>query len=257
LGWCLAHHGLRTIGGVEHERPNGDAGSDSPVITDGREANSATAERARHHRLAPASRQPAKDERVDDGRHTAARASRSVRIGVGVCDEHEIVRAGLIASLHADRGLMVRTIALEQVADDGVDVAIVSGKAARERLFRCPIVIVSDESEASSNALAGNDVAGVLQRRSLTVSQLLVTVRAAAAGLRIEARSEAGAGAELDPRGLRVLELIADGCTTREIAALMNYSERTIKKLINELEDRLGTRTRAQTVAYAMRRGLL
>jgi DNA-binding NarL/FixJ family response regulator len=227
------------------------------VITDGREANSATAGRARHPRLATAPRQPAKDERVNDGRQAGHRGGRSVRISVGVCDEHEILRAGLIASLHADRALTVRTIAPEQVADDGVDVAIVSGKAARERLFGCPIVIVSDESEAPSNALAGNDVAGLLQRRSLTVSQVLVTVRAAAAGLRIEARSEDASGAELDPRGLRVLELIADGCTTREIAALMNYSERTIKKLINELEDRLGTRTRAQTVAYAMRRGLL
>ncbi len=227
------------------------------MTTDGREASSAIAERARHRRLATGSRQAAKDERVDDGQHTSHRGGRSVRISVGVCDEHEILRAGLIASLNADRALTVRTIMPEQVADDEVDVAIVSGKAARERLFRCPIVIVSDESEAPSNALAGNDVAGVLQRRSLTVSQVLVTVRAAAAGLRIEARTENGSSAELDPRGLRVLELIADGCSTREIAALMNYSERTIKKLINELEDRLGTRTRAQTVASAMRRGLI
>ena len=37
----------------------------------------------------------------------------------------------------------------------------------------------------------------------------------------------------------------------------MSYSERTIKKLITLLQDRFDTRSRAQTVAEAIRRGLI
>jgi DNA-binding NarL/FixJ family response regulator len=174
-----------------------------------------------------------------------------------VCEEHEILRAGLLALLAEDRVLAVTAMLPEQITEHVVDVAIVSSKAACGARFQCPIVIVSDENEAPTNAVVGNDVAGVLRRDSLTVSQLLASVHAAAVGLRLQAQFGNGSDAALDPRAVRVLELIADGCSTREIATSMNYSERTIKKLINELEDRLQARTRAQTVAHAMRRGLI
>ena len=55
----------------------------------------------------------------------------------------------------------------------------------------------------------------------------------------------------------RVLELMADGCSTREIAVRMSYSERTIKKVITNLHCSLAARNRAQVVAQAIRRGLL
>jgi DNA-binding NarL/FixJ family response regulator len=179
------------------------------------------------------------------------------RISVAVCEEHEILRAGLVASLNEDRALRVTAAPAEQIAETDVDVAIVSSKTARQERFRCPIVVCSDEPEAHGNAFVGNDVAGVLHRGSLTVSQLLATVHAAAAGLRVQAKLGDGSEEGLNPRALRVLELIAEGCSTREMAARMNYSERTIKKLITELEARLQARTRAQIVAHAIRGGLI
>jgi DNA-binding CsgD family transcriptional regulator len=51
--------------------------------------------------------------------------------------------------------------------------------------------------------------------------------------------------------------LIANGHSTREIADRMSYSERTIKKLITGLEERLNARSRAHVVALAIRRGLI
>ena len=192
-----------------------------------------------------------------DGPLFSPRGNGNARISVAVCEEHEILRAGLVALLAEDRALEVTAVGPEQIADNDVDVAIVSSKAARNERFQCRIVICSDEPEARASAFAGNDVAGVLHRGSLTVSQLLATVHAAAAGLRVQAQLGNGSHTALDPRAVRVLELMADGCSTREIAMLMNYSERTIKKLITELEDRLQTRTRAQTVAHAIRRGLI
>jgi DNA-binding NarL/FixJ family response regulator len=174
-----------------------------------------------------------------------------------VCEEHEVLRAGLLALLAEDRVLAVTAMVPGQITEHDVDVAIVSSKAACGARFQCPIVIVSGENEPPTSAVVGNDVAGVLRRDSLTVSQLLASVHAAAVGLHLQAQFGNGSDATLDPRAVRVLELIADGCCTREIASSMNYSERTIKKLINELEDRLQARTRAQTVAHAMRRGLI
>jgi DNA-binding NarL/FixJ family response regulator len=226
-------------------------------IRDGREANLAHDTRSRSRRLTAELPRTPDSLRLDERPGAGHPGVRSRRISVAVCEEHEILQAGLVALLTEDRTLAVKVTVPEQIAGHDVDVAVVSSTAARDASFQCPIVIVSDQPEAPPSAVLGNDVAGVLHRRSFTVSQLLATVHAAAAGLRIQAQHENGSRAALDPRTLRVLELIADGCSTREIATLMNYSERTIKKLISELQDRLQARTRAQIVAHAMRRGLI
>ncbi len=52
-----------------------------------------------------------------------------------------------------------------------------------------------------------------------------------------------------------VLELLADGYTTREIAQRMAYSERTIKNILQAITSRLRVRNRTQAVAHALRNG--
>ena len=69
----------------------------------------------------------------------------------------------------------------------------------------------------------------------------------------------------LTPRGLSfygltsrerdVLQLIADGHSTREVAAHLAYSERTIKNVLQDLTLRLNVRNRTQAVAHAVRQG--
>jgi DNA-binding NarL/FixJ family response regulator len=69
----------------------------------------------------------------------------------------------------------------------------------------------------------------------------------------------------LTPRGLSfagltgrehdVLQLIADGMSTREVATRLAYSERTIKNVIQDLTLRLNVRNRTQAVACAVRNG--
>ena len=71
----------------------------------------------------------------------------------------------------------------------------------------------------------------------------------------------------LDPRGfilaglsereIEVLRLVADGLDTREIAARLCYSERTVKNVLHEVITRLQLRNRAHAVAYAVREGLI
>jgi DNA-binding NarL/FixJ family response regulator len=67
-------------------------------------------------------------------------------------------------------------------------------------------------------------------------------------------------GAENRPltrRELRVLSLLAEGDSTREIAHELSYSERTVKNIVHELRRKLDGRTRAHTVALAARRGII
>ena len=69
----------------------------------------------------------------------------------------------------------------------------------------------------------------------------------------------------LEPRGLSfagltqrerdVLELVADGLSTREVALKLSYSERTIKNILQDLTVRLNLKNRTQAVAYAVRNG--
>jgi DNA-binding NarL/FixJ family response regulator len=175
-----------------------------------------------------------------------------------VVEEHEIVRYGLVACLAEDRGLDVRVATADALDEQDVDIAIVSSEAAGGHRFPCPIVVCSDNARGPRGVAVGNNVVGMLYRRSLTVAQLRATVHAAAAGLRVNAHDSTERTAEaLDPRALRLLELIAAGHSTREIAGEMGYSERTIKKLITGLETHMQARSRAQVVAEAIRRGLI
>ena len=260
---AIGHHGRCRVGPcicteARHgDRPTTCASRAVAVIRDGSDNGLAHSARSRSRPLKPElPRNTADGVALEERAAVAERIIRNRTISIAVCDEHEVLQAGLVALLAEDRALAVKVAAPEQIVDHEIDVAVVSREAARSASFPCPIVIVTDQPEAPFGAV-GNDVLGVLNRRSLTASQLRATVHAAAAGLRIQTQPGDGAQAPLDARSLRVLELIADGCSTREIATSMSYSERTIKKLINELQDHMQARTRAQAVAHAMRRGLI
>jgi DNA-binding NarL/FixJ family response regulator len=61
----------------------------------------------------------------------------------------------------------------------------------------------------------------------------------------------------LSQREIDVVGLVAEGLETREIAAKLSYSERTIKNVLQGLMLRLGLRNRPHVVAYAARQGYL
>lgn len=71
----------------------------------------------------------------------------------------------------------------------------------------------------------------------------------------------------LDPLGLTasglytrevdVLRLLADGHGTAEIAGRLNYSERTVKNIIQGLLTRMHLKNRSHAVAFALRNGLM
>jgi len=64
-------------------------------------------------------------------------------------------------------------------------------------------------------------------------------------------------GAELTPRQREVLQLVAEGKSTKEISALLNISTKTVEFHRNSLMDELGVRTTAELTRYALSRGII
>ncbi len=61
----------------------------------------------------------------------------------------------------------------------------------------------------------------------------------------------------LSPRQSQCLDLVRQGMTSQEIADLLGISRRTVDQYIAEAARRLGSRRRAQTVAEAVRLGMI
>jgi DNA-binding NarL/FixJ family response regulator len=169
-------------------------------------------------------------------------------IRVGIVDENEMFALGLRAALAGHPHIEVT---VDESVD--VDVAVVSAAAAGERRFSCPLVVCG---EAPHRLAEGNAVLAVLPRSTLTPEQLLASIQAAAAGLRVSP-SQVAVASRLDGRRLDVLRMLAAGADTREIAQHLGYSDRTIKSVIREIQLALGTRNRAQAVAEGVRQGLI
>lgn len=118
-------------------------------------------------------------------------------------------------------------------------------------------------------------VAAIVRRGEATPERMCTAIRAAATGdghlppdllgrlLQQVGGGQRGAAAAgmtfggLTQRELTVLRLLAEGCSTRDIARQLSYSERTIKNAIHDLVSRYQLRNRTHAVAFAVRNGLI
>jgi DNA-binding NarL/FixJ family response regulator len=178
---------------------------------------------------------------------------------VAVVEENEIFRRGLVACLEDDPSLDVGSVLSEPVRgavaaaiSRAVDVAVVSPRAARQSELNCALVVCAN---APFGAAGDDHVLALLPRNQLTSEQLAAAVHGAAAGLTIFRRDLSLP--RLDERRIRILRLLADGANTDEISQSLRYSERTIKGLVASIQIELGSRTRAQAVATAIRGELI
>lgn len=208
-----------------------------------------------------------------------------------IVDPHSIYRRGLVASLAVlDEVDQVREA--ESVKEAWLDaelpfsdlvivdhevlggpefVAQVS-EATDARVLVC--TARGDEDLVLASMRAG--AVGVLSKDVLTPASLSAAVRAAISGSGVMAPEalltllgaaqrgsrEGGGGGPGDARRLttreqRVLALIAEGHATREVAAQLCYSERTVKNVLHDVTTKLNARSRSQAVAFAVREGLI
>jgi two-component system, NarL family, response regulator DevR len=208
----------------------------------------------------------------------------AVTLGVFLLDDHEVVRAGLRSLFAAADDLVVvgeaGTVeeALARIPSTRPDVALLdvrlpdgSGiEVCREVRSRYPeIACVMLTSYADDEALFAAIMAGAAGYvlKQVGGSDLLDDIRRAGAGQslldpaladRVMARLREGPEedprlAGLTPQERRILDLIADGQTNRQIAATMYLAEKTVKNYVSNLLAKLGMERRTQAATFAAR----
>jgi DNA-binding NarL/FixJ family response regulator len=177
-------------------------------------------------------------------------------VRVGVVDEHEIFRRGLVVCLGEDPLATVVFEAPSGPVPHDLDVVVASPVALASNRFPCPVVLCAGAPGARAHVSGSSRVLAVLPRSTLTPEQLTGAIRAAAAGLQVN-ETAGSHPTRLDPRRLEVLRLLAQGAGTLEISRSLQYSERTIKTMVRDIEAELGARNRTQAVAEGIRLGLI
>jgi DNA-binding NarL/FixJ family response regulator len=207
-----------------------------------------------------------------------------VAIGVFLLDDHEVVRKGLRALLEACDDIEVVGEA-DTVADALVgipaaqpDVAILdvrlpdgSGvEVCREVRSNSPdVACVMLTSYADDEALIASIMAGAAGYvlKQVGSLDLLDTIRRAGAGEslldpaltdRVLERLREGPKtdprlASLTPQERKILDLIAEGYTNRQIAESLFLAEKTVKNYVSNLLAKLGMERRTQAATFAAR----
>lgn len=204
-----------------------------------------------------------------------------------VADDHAVVRHGLRLLLDREPDLTVAAEAADgaQAVDlavaGGVDLAILdiamprmTGlQAAREisrRRPQLPLLILSmyDNEQFLFEALKAGACGYVL--KSGADRDIITACRAALAGdcflcpsattaLVRDYLTRAGGQPTdvLTPRETEIVKLIAEGHNSRQIAALLTISVKTVDRHRANILDKLGMRDRVELTRYAIRRGLV
>jgi DNA-binding NarL/FixJ family response regulator len=206
-----------------------------------------------------------------------------------VADDHALVREGVkrVVDQEPDLAVVAEAAdgaeAVEQALDDSIDLAILdismprkTGlQAAHELSRRRPelrtlILSMYENEQFLFEALKAGASGYVL--KSGADDDIVEACRAASRGhsflypsavhtlIRdfIERADERGNEFDLlTPRELEVLKLIAEGHTSKEIAAMLVISIKTVDRHRTNMLEKLGMRDRVELTRYAIRRGLI
>jgi DNA-binding NarL/FixJ family response regulator len=206
------------------------------------------------------------------------------KIGVFLLDDHEIVRLGVRDLLEAEPDIRVvgeagtASAALARIPalrpdvaildmrlpdGDGVEVCREVRSAMPE--VACLILTSFGDDEALFNAVMAGAAGYVLKQ--IRGTDLVSAVRTVAAGQSMLDPQAAGQLmtrlrdqpkkndplAVLSPQERRILELIGEGLTNRQIGERMFLAEKTVKNYVSGLFAKLGMERRTQAAAFAVR----
>jgi DNA-binding NarL/FixJ family response regulator len=207
-------------------------------------------------------------------------------IRILLVDDHEVVRQGIRALLESAGGMVVAGEAggvresveiAESVRPDVVvmDVRLVDGsgiEACREiRAARPDVKVVMLTSFADDEALFASIMAGAsgYVLKQVRGDELVRSIRTVADGGSLLDPAVTGAVldrlrrgkrllkderlARLSPQEERILTLVADGKTNREIGEELNLAEKTVKNYVSSILSKLEVARRAEAAAYLAR----
>lgn len=192
-----------------------------------------------------------------------------------IIDDHEVVRRGIAEVVDRTEGLTVAAeagsvseavrraelvhpeVALVDLRlPDGTGIDIIERFAEVSPMTKCIVLTSFDDDSAVQEALRVGAKAYLL--KSVRGSEITDNIRAVAAGRtlldertidrrRVENDDPTAA---LTPSERKVLELIGDGLSNREIGERLGVAEKTVKNHITSLLSKMGLQRRTQVAAW-------
>ena len=209
-------------------------------------------------------------------------AGEAAPIRIFLLDDHELVRRGLRDFLEEEGDLEVvgeagtAGDALGGIESTNPDVAIIDVRLpdgngvevcreVRSRFPETKCLILT--SYADEEALFGAIVAGAsgYVLKETKTSDLVRDIRKVSDGQSLldpkltqevmgRATSNAATAAQLSPQEERILELIGEGLTNRQIGERLHLAEQTVKNYVSRMMGKLGFQRRVQAALYATKR---
>jgi two-component system, NarL family, response regulator DevR len=205
-------------------------------------------------------------------------------IRVFLLDDHEVVRRGVRELLEAEDGITVvgeadtaeRALAripatrpdvaiLDMRLPDGDGIAVCREIRSGHDDIGCLILTSFSDDDAIVQAVVagasgyllkqirGTDIVDAVRRVAAGESLLDAALAARVADRLREAPEQDERLARLTPQERRILVLIADGLTNRQIGAEMHLAEKTVKNYVSNLLAKLGMARRTQAAVFATR----
>lgn len=204
-------------------------------------------------------------------------------ISVFLLDDHEVVRRGLRDVLEADGEMVVvgEAGAAEGAAEailaaspdvavldvrlgDGSGVEVCRDVRSSDPSIQCLILTSYDDDEALLEAIMAGAAGYVLKQ--VRTTDLCDAIRRVAGGAsllepglkkQVLARLNGETGDDrlkfLTGQEHRILQLLADGLTNRQIADQLHLAEKTVKNYVSNLLAKLGMSRRTEAAVYAAR----
>jgi DNA-binding NarL/FixJ family response regulator len=203
-----------------------------------------------------------------------------------LADDHQLLRQAVRRALE-DAGMTV----VAEAGDGGeavrlagelhpdvvvmdVSMPVLDGIEATRRIHddlpELPIVIITMHGDEALRRDAVNAGAAGFLTKDVSMQEVVSTITQAAGGevalstelaATILAELEPGpddrAPSPLTPREEEVLQLIADGCSTSEVASGLFISGKTVKNHLASIYEKLEARDRTQAVLSAVRSGII
>ncbi|HZC24445.1 MAG TPA: response regulator transcription factor [Candidatus Binatia bacterium] len=216
--------------------------------------------------------------------------SKTAKIRLVVVDDHAILRSGLRMLINAQPDMEVvgeaedglEATRVIQAANPNVAILDVTMPRSggldaikeivtRNRSTRILLLTMHEEPAYLRTALAAGATGYVLKKS--VDADLLSAIRAVHRGrtyvdselaeilvrdaINKDGKTDSAAGSLLSDRELQVLKLVAEGFSSREISEQIYISTKTVETYRARFAEKLGLKSRAQIVRYALNLGLL
>lgn len=188
-----------------------------------------------------------------------------------VVDDHEVVRRGVAEVIDRADGLRVvaeagsvaeakrrlplvmpQVIVVDLQLPDGTGIDVIDAIRATPG---CSAMVLTSFEDPDALHAAGEAGAKAFLLKTVRGDDIVEAIRALAAGRSLIARAtlghqEADPTERLTPSERRVLELIGDGLSNREIGEELGVAEKTVKNHVTGMLAKMGLQRRTQAAAW-------